>query len=106
VDQGPGISAEDQAKLFQRFTKLTARPTGGESSNGLGLSIVKRLVEAMDGRISCRSQLGQGTTFVFALPREVSINEVATPAPTSRAVPERRATSRGATVEWSAAPSS
>ncbi len=106
VDRGPGISAEDQAKLFQRFTKLTARPTAGESSNGLGLSIVKRLVEAMNGRISCRSELGQGTTFVFALPREVSINEVATPAPTKRAVPERRATSRGATVEWSASPSS
>lgn len=69
-DRGPGISAEDQAKLFQRFTKLTARPTAGESSNGLGLSIVKRLVEAMNGRISCRSELGQGTTFVFALSRE------------------------------------
>lgn len=78
VDHGPGISEADQKKLFQRFTRLTARPTAGESSNGLGLSIVKRLVEAMHGRISCRSALGQGTTFVVELP-------VATAAPPSSA---------------------
>lgn len=72
VDRGPGISEADQKKLFQRFTRLTARPTAGESSNGLGLSIVKRLVEAMNGRISCRSQLGKGTTFVFELPVDQS----------------------------------
>lgn len=68
IDRGPGISDADQKKLFQRFTRLTARPTAGESSNGLGLSIVKRLVEAMNGRISCRSQLGKGTTFVLEFP--------------------------------------
>lgn len=68
VDNGPGISEADQKKLFQRFTRLTARPTANESSNGLGLSIVKRLVEAMNGRITCRSALGQGTTFVLELP--------------------------------------
>jgi len=68
VDRGPGISEADQRKLFQRFMRLTARPTAGESSNGLGLSIVKRLVEAMNGRIVCRSALGQGTTFVLELP--------------------------------------
>jgi signal transduction histidine kinase len=68
VDRGPGISEADQAKLFQRFTRLTARPTAGESSNGLGLSIVKRLVEAMQGNISCRSQIGRGTTFIFKMP--------------------------------------
>jgi signal transduction histidine kinase len=68
VDHGPGISEADQKKLFQRFMRLTARPTAGESSNGLGLSIVKRLVEAMNGEITCRSALGQGTTFVLELP--------------------------------------
>lgn len=68
ADRGPGISEADRAKLFQRFTRLTARPTGGESSNGLGLSIVKRLVEAMRGAIECQSVLGEGTTFIVTLP--------------------------------------
>jgi len=68
-DQGPGISAADQLKLFGRFTRLSARPTAGEPSSGLGLSIVKRLVEAMDGTIGCKSELGSGATFWFELPR-------------------------------------
>jgi signal transduction histidine kinase len=67
-DQGAGISAADQARLFQKFTKLSTRPTGGESSNGLGLSIVKMLAEAMLGSIECRSTLGEGTTFSLRLP--------------------------------------
>ena len=67
-DEGPGISAEDQQKLFRKFTRLSARPTGGESSNGLGLSIVKRLAEAMHGSVHCQSKLGAGTTFTLRLP--------------------------------------
>lgn len=67
-DQGQGISAEDQARLFQKFTRLTARPTAGESSVGLGLSIVKRLAEAMRGSVACQSQPGQGATFSLRLP--------------------------------------
>lgn len=67
-DEGPGISEEDQKKLFGKFTRLSARPTGGESSNGLGLSIVKRLVEAMSGSVECRSILGSGATFIARLP--------------------------------------
>ncbi len=66
-DQGPGISEEDQQKLFQKHTKLSARPTGGESSVGLGLSIVKRLAEAMGGSIICKSTLGEGATFILRL---------------------------------------
>jgi signal transduction histidine kinase len=100
VDRGPGISAEDQAKLFQRFTKLTARPTAGESSNGLGLSIVKRLVEAMNGRISCRSQLGQGTTFVFALPREAARERNATQAQANQAASINAAEVLVRPAEW------
>ena len=61
-DQGPGISPDDQKKLFQKHTKLSARPTGGESSVGLGLAIVKRLAEAMGGSISCQSTLGEGAS--------------------------------------------
>jgi len=67
-DEGPGISEADQKKLFQKFTRLTARPTGGESSTGLGLAIVKKLAEAMSGSIQCLSTLGSGSTFILRLP--------------------------------------
>jgi predicted ATPase/signal transduction histidine kinase len=62
-DQGPGISKRDQKRLFSKFQTLTARPTGGEESTGLGLSIAKRYVEAMGGSIGCESELGDGSTF-------------------------------------------
>src|SRR5262249_50560233 len=67
-DEGPGLSAEDQKKLFGKFARLSAKPTGGEHSTGLGLSIVKKMVEAMNGRVWCESQLGHGATFIVALP--------------------------------------
>ena len=67
-DEGPGISEADQKKLFQKFTRLSARPTGGESSTGLGLAIVKRLAEAMSGTIQCYSAPGTGSNFTLRLP--------------------------------------
>jgi signal transduction histidine kinase len=67
-DEGPGISEEDRKKMFGKFARLSARPTGGESSNGLGLSIVKRLAEAMSGTVECQSALGEGSTFIVRLP--------------------------------------
>jgi len=63
-DEGPGLSQADQQKLFGKFTRLTARPTGCEHSTGLGLFIVKRLAEAMNGKVWCESELGQGATFI------------------------------------------
>ncbi len=63
-DSGAGISKKDQEQLFGKFVRLSARPTGDETSTGLGLSIVKRLVEAMNGRVWCESELGSGATFV------------------------------------------
>ncbi len=66
-DAGPGLSAEDQRKLYGKFVRLSARPTAGEASSGLGLSIVKRLAEAMDGQLLCRSQLGEGACFSLTL---------------------------------------
>lgn len=68
TDQGPGLSEDDQKKLFGKFARLTAQPTGGESSTGLGLSIVKKLAEAMAGMVLCRSVPGAGATFVLRLP--------------------------------------
>lgn len=70
-DQGPGLTFEDQQKLFQKFTRLSAQPTGGESSSGLGLSIVKYLVEQLQGKIECKSELGQGACFILVLPRKI-----------------------------------
>ncbi|HRX00064.1 MAG TPA: HAMP domain-containing sensor histidine kinase [Cyclobacteriaceae bacterium] len=66
-DEGPGISEEDQKKLYQKFQRLTARPTAGESSTGLGLSIVKTLVLKMGGNVYCDSVLDQGSTFTVSL---------------------------------------
>jgi len=67
-DQGAGLTEADQARLFQKFTKLSARPTAGESSTGLGLSIVKMLAEQMHGTVECKSLHGHGATFALRLP--------------------------------------
>ncbi len=71
-DEGQGISEEDMKKLFGKFARLSARPTGGEHSTGLGLSIVKKMVEAMNGRVWCESEVGDGlptgATFIVELP--------------------------------------
>lgn len=66
-DQGPGLSEDDKKKLFGKYQKLSARPTGNEISTGLGLSIVKKFVEAMDGEIWCESELGNGASFFVKL---------------------------------------
>jgi two-component system sensor histidine kinase/response regulator len=67
-DEGPGLSPDDQKKLFGKFARLSAKPTGGEHSTGLGLSIVKKMVEAMNGKVWCESEPGKGATFIVALP--------------------------------------
>jgi signal transduction histidine kinase/CheY-like chemotaxis protein len=68
-DQGAGLSPEDISRLFGRFQRLSAKPTAGESSTGLGLSIVKRIVDLHGGRIAVESAgPGQGATFKMTLP--------------------------------------
>ncbi|MFY0688482.1 MAG: HAMP domain-containing histidine kinase [Cyclobacteriaceae bacterium] len=68
VDEGPGIAPNEMKDLFKKYMKLTARPTSGESSTGLGLSLVKRYVEMMNGTISCYSEPGKGAKFIVTLP--------------------------------------
>ncbi len=68
-DEGQGISPNDMKKLFGKFARLSARPTGGEHSTGLGLSIVKKMVEAMNGKVWCESELGKGATFIVEFPK-------------------------------------
>lgn len=67
-DSGPGLTAEDQKALFQKYSRLSAQPTGGESSTGLGLAIVKLLLDAMGGEVRCESEPGKGATFWVTLP--------------------------------------
>jgi len=66
-DEGPGITQADRAHLFQDFARLTAQPTGRESSTGLGLAIAKRLVGAQGGNIGVDSEANQGAVFWFTL---------------------------------------
>ncbi|MGA2248754.1 MAG: hybrid sensor histidine kinase/response regulator [Verrucomicrobiota bacterium] len=68
-DEGPGFSAEDKERMFRRYRRLSARPTGGEPSTGLGLSIVRKLVLGMGGELECDNSPGTGAVFVVRLPR-------------------------------------
>lgn len=67
-DQGPGFSLEDKSRMFQKFTRLSAQPTAGESSTGLGLSIVKQLANLLKAELRLESEPGQGSRFLVNLP--------------------------------------
>jgi len=68
ADAGPGLSESDQKRMFAAFQRLTPTPTGGESSSGLGLYIVKQVVDLHDGDIEVDSTPGAGSTFRIAFP--------------------------------------
>ncbi len=69
ADEGAGLSPEDLGRLFGRFQRLSAKPTAGESSTGLGLSIVKRIIDMHGGQVTADSAgPGQGSTFTIMLP--------------------------------------
>jgi two-component system, OmpR family, sensor kinase len=68
TDQGQGIPAEDLAQLFKPFSRTRVKSTGGESSTGLGLSIVRRIVEGHGGSVEVESEVGTGSSFRVRLP--------------------------------------
>jgi len=72
-DQGPGLTAEDKAQAFGLYQRLSAKPTGGEYSTGLGLSIVKQMVELHGGHVWIESEFGQGATFCLDLPLRTAV---------------------------------
>ena len=67
-DQGPGVREDERSKLFRKFTRLSARPTGNELSTGLGLHIVHELVKAMGGDVRYEDASSGGACFVVLLP--------------------------------------
>lgn len=69
ADTGPGISPEDQARMFTKFFRADNSQTRGTSGTGLGLFITKHIVEAQGGAIWLVSEVGKGSTFTFTLPR-------------------------------------
>ncbi len=78
-DEGPGFTERDRTKVFTKFARLSAQPTGGEHSTGLGLSIVKKLTELLEGEISFESEEGSGATFRLTFEKIIS-NQEAQPA--------------------------
>ncbi|NLH62515.1 MAG: hypothetical protein GX452_14040 [Ignavibacteriales bacterium] len=66
-DTGPGFTDEDKKKIFGKFQKLSARPTGDEPSSGLGLSIVKEIIDKHNGEIVLNSKAGEGSEFIVKL---------------------------------------
>jgi len=75
-DSGPGISLDEQSRIFERFQRGGHYLTREQGGAGLGLYLAKRLVEAMGGRIWVSSRLGSGSVFAFALPAEPSLHVV------------------------------
>lgn len=71
-DQGPGFSTADRSRLFQKFARLSARPTGGEHSTGLGLAIVKRLTQLLGGEITLSDEVTSGACFILTLPNPIN----------------------------------
>lgn len=68
IDRGQGIPREEIGKLFQPFQRLSVRPTGGETSTGLGLAITRHIVLAHGGDVQVESEEGRGSTFRMLLP--------------------------------------
>jgi len=67
-DQGPGLREEDLQHLFKPFQRLTAQPTDGEVSLGLGLYLVNEIISRHNGDVDVETSAGEGSTFTLVLP--------------------------------------
>ncbi|MBT3224019.1 MAG: PAS domain-containing sensor histidine kinase, partial [Proteobacteria bacterium] len=65
---GPGISGDDQKRLFQKFQQLDGSDTRVVGGTGLGLAISKSIIEQHGGQVEVASELGRGSTFTFVVP--------------------------------------
>lgn len=72
-DNGPGFTEDDKKKMYSKFQRLSASPTNGEESSGLGLHVVKKFVDMHDGKIILVSEPGKGSIFTIHLKRNLSI---------------------------------
>ena len=68
IDQGQGFSKEDLSKIYGKYQKLSAKPTNNETSTGLGLYIVNKIITHHNGKITLDSELGKGSKFKIILP--------------------------------------
>ena len=90
ADEGPGIPQEEQSRLFNKFQRLSNRPTNSEISTGLGLSIVKELATQLGGEITFASEVGKGSTFIVRLPQFHRSGNTSNLEKQVRAVPSRQ----------------
>ncbi|HZA56165.1 MAG TPA: ATP-binding protein, partial [Candidatus Udaeobacter sp.] len=74
ADTGIGIETENLVRIFNEFEQVKEAHTGGFNGVGLGLSIVRKYLDLMQGDIRVESRPGQGSTFTFSLPRSVSLS--------------------------------
>ena len=98
ADQGPGIPPDEWGQLFTMFSKLSVRPTGGESSTGLGLWIVKSLTELQGGRVGADQREGGGSIFWVELPAVSGESPARTTLSTSAKTRKPSASSRMSAV--------
>lgn len=70
-DEGPGFSEDDLSRVFLKFQKLSAIPTSGESTTGLGLYNSKKMMNRIGGEIQISSRLGEGTTVILKIPKQL-----------------------------------
>lgn len=75
VDNGPGLTEADVKRAFGRGARLSAKPTAGEPSSGLGLWIVKKIIEAHHGRVWVKSSILKGSTFAFEMPLQQPVED-------------------------------
>jgi signal transduction histidine kinase len=66
-DEGPGLTEADMKLIFQKYQQLSAKPSSGEESSGLGLYLSKKYIENMNGKIWCESKSGNGASFIIEL---------------------------------------